>query len=111
MNPKEHIKHIHFILRRVSYQHLEKEFKGSLDMVSEMFFKLYNARKEVMKFGRFRDLTISVTIDGIHHELFSVMPEDSEWYIHTHNALNVYYQDRIKLRYKELQELISNIIE
>jgi hypothetical protein len=111
MNPKEHIKHIHFILRRVSHQQLEKEFKESLDMASETFFNAYKNGKDIMSITRFTNLTISITLDGIHHELYTVMPEDSEWYVHTHNALNEYYQDRIKLRYKELQELISNIIE
>jgi hypothetical protein len=50
-------------------------------------------------------------MDGIHHYLHSAMPEDSEWYDNVYNVLKEYYQDRIKLRYKELQELISNIIE
>jgi hypothetical protein len=119
MNLQEHIRKVLreernlslFIRRRVPHHELEKEFKESLDMASDMFFNEYKMNKNVMKLGRFTDITISITIDGIHYALFSTMPDGSEWYIDAHNALKEYYQDIIESRYKELQKLIPNIIE
>jgi len=108
MNPKEHI---NFILRRIPYHELEKEFKESLDMASETFFNAYKNGKDIMSITRFTNLTISITLDGIHHELYTVMPENSDWYIKTYNSLREYYQDRIESRHKQLHKLISKIIE
>jgi hypothetical protein len=108
MNPKEHI---NFILRRIPYHELEKEFKESLDMASEMFFSTYKNGKDVMTVTRFTNLTISITIDGIHYEIHSTTPDDAEWYTNVYNDLKEYYKDRIELRYKQLQKLISKIIE
>lgn len=100
-----------FIRRRVPYHQLEKDFKDSLDMASEMFFNVYKMNKNVMTLGRFTDITISIVIDGIHYVLHSTTPDGTEWYIDAHNDLKEYYQDRIDSRYEQLQELISNIIE
>jgi hypothetical protein len=119
MNLQEHIRNVLiketklslFIRRRVPHQELEKEFKESLDMASEMFFNLIKNGGGIMSLKRFIDITISITIDGIHYVLHSAMPEDSEWYSEAYNSLKRYYQDRIESRYKEVQKLISNTIE
>ena len=94
------------IRRRVPYDDLEREFSESLDMSSNM---LRNTNKEdgsIMSLNRFIDVTISILMDGIHYELYSTMPEDSQWYGEAIESLKDYYKDRIKSRYKKL---VSNI--
>jgi hypothetical protein len=95
-----------YIRRRVLYDDLEREFSESLDMSSNM---LRNTNKEdgsIMSLNRFIDVTISILMDGIHYELYSTMPEDSQWYGKVIESLKDYYKDRIKSRYKKL---VSNI--
>ena len=95
-----------YIRRRVPYDDLEREFSESLDMSSNM---LRNTNKEdgsIMSLNRFIDVTISILMDGIHYELYSTMPEDSQWYGEAIESLKDYYKDRIKSRYKKL---VSNI--
>jgi hypothetical protein len=119
VNLQEHIRKVlieetslsPFIRRRVPYHELEKEFKESLNMASEMIFNAYKRDNKRADIGRFSHLVIAITMDGIHHYLHSAMPEDSEWYVDVYNILRDYYQDRIESRYKEIQKLISNIIE
>ena len=94
------------IRRRVPYDDLEREFSESLDMSSNM---LRNTNKEdgsIMSLNRFIDVTISILMDGIHYELYSTVPEDSQWYGKVIESLKDYYKDRIKSRYKKL---VSNI--
>ena len=94
------------VRRRVPYDDLEREFSESLDMSSNM---LRNTNKEdgsIMSLNRFIDVTISILMDGIHYELYSTMPEDSQWYGEAIESLKDYYKDRIKSRYKKL---VSNI--
>jgi len=103
---REESKPILMIRRRVPYDDLEKEFSESLDMSSNM---LRNTNKEdgsIMSLNRFIDVTISILMDGIHYELYSTMPEDSQWYDDAMGSLKDYYKDRIKSRYKKL---VSNI--
>ena len=94
------------VRRRVPYDDLEREFSESLEMSSNM---LRNTNKEdgsIMSLNRFIDVTISILMDGIHYELYSTMPEDSQWYDEAIESLKDYYKDRIKSRYKKL---VSNI--
>ena len=94
------------VRRRVPYDDLEREFSESLEMSSNM---LRNTNKEdgsIMSLNRFIDVTISILMDGIHYELYSTMPEDSQWYGEAIESLKDYYKDRIKSRYKKL---VSNI--
>jgi hypothetical protein len=103
---REESKPILMIRRRVPYDDLEREFSESLDMSSNM---LRNTNKEdgsIMSLNRFIDVTISILMDGIHYELYSTMPEDSQWYGEAIESLKDYYKDRIKSRYKKL---VSNI--
>ena len=103
---KEETKINTFIRRRVPIDDLEREFSESLEMSSNM---LRNTNKEgggVMSLNRFIDATISILMDGIHYELYSTMPEDSQWYGEAIESLKDYYKDRIKSRYKKL---VSNI--
>ena len=103
---REESKPILMIRRRVPYDDLEREFSESLDMSSNM---LRNTNKEdgsIMSLNRFIDVTISILMDGIHHELYNTMPEDSQWYGEVIESLKNYYKDRIKHRYKKL---VSNI--
>ena len=103
---REESKLILMIRRRVPADDLEREFSESLDMSSNM---LRNTNKEdgsIMSLNRFIDVTISILMDGIHYELYSTMPEDSQWYGEAMESLKDYYKDRIKSRYKKL---VSNI--
>ena len=94
------------IRRRVPYDDLEREFSESLDMSSNMLRNTNKDDGSIMSLNRFIDVTISILMDGIHYELYSTMPEDSQWYGEAIESLKDYYKDRIKSRYKKL---VSNI--
>ncbi len=99
---REESKPILMIRRRVPYDDLEREFSESLDMSSNM---LRNTNKEdgsIMSLNRFIDVTISILMDGIHHELYSNLPEELEWYQKVIESLKNYYKNRIKTRYRKL---------
>ena len=93
---------IHMIRRRVPHDDLEREFRESLDMSSNMLRNTNKDDGSVMSLERFIDITISILMDGIHYELYSTMPEDSQWYGEAMESLKDYYKDRIKSRYKKL---------
>jgi len=89
------------ILRRVNSDDLEREFEESLDMASTWFLNLtFNGL--AVNLNRFIDVAISNTIDGIHYDLYSTLPEDLQWYEDVKETLKDYYKDRIKVRYKKL---------
>jgi hypothetical protein len=103
---REESKPILMIRRRVPYDDLEREFSESLDMSSNMLRNTNKDDGSIMSLNRFIDVTISILMDGIHYELYSTMPEDSQWYDDAMGSLKDYYKDRIKSRYKKL---VSNI--
>ena len=88
------------IIRRVRPRELEREFEESLDMASESAHK--NIWLGALSLDRFINLTISITIDGIHHELYGKLPEDIQWHEDVTKSLKEYYKDRIKVRYNKL---------
>ena len=89
------------ILRRVNSDDLEREFEESLDMASTWFLNLtFNGL--AVNLNRFIDVAISNTIDGIHHDLYSTLPEDVQWYEDVKETLKEYYRHRIKVTYKRL---------
>ena len=89
------------ILRRVNSDDLEREFEESLDMASTLFLNLtFNGL--AVNLNRFIDVAISNTIDGIHHDLYSTLPEDVQWYEDVKETLKEYYRHRIKVTYKRL---------
>jgi hypothetical protein len=93
---------ISMIRRRVPPDDLEREFKESLDMSSNMLFNLIKNGGGVMGLDRFIDVTTSILIDGIHYEIYSTMPLDSEWYQDVKKSLKNYFKNRIKTRYRKL---------
>ena len=97
---KEETKLIPVILRRVEIDKLNEEFNESLDHAAEMFF-----RDPKMTLDMFTHIVISMTIDGIHYEIHSRMPEDSQWYNDVFNSLKNYYKKQIKHRYNQLSEV------
>jgi len=99
---REEINYLTIILRRVLPDDLEREFSESLDMSSNMFFNLIKNGGGTMTFKRFIDVTISILMDGIHHELYSNLPEELEWYQKVIESLKNYYKNRIKTRYRKL---------
>ena len=90
------------IRRRVQQDDLEREFRESLDMASEMLDRSYQANNGVMSLDRFIEMTVSILIDGIHYEIYSTMPEDSEWYDKVKESLTKHFKHRIGVRYDQL---------
>jgi hypothetical protein len=94
------------ILRRVRRDDLEREFEESLDGATNSVFHLIRNGGGIMVLDRFKYITVSRLIDGIHYEIYSTTPEDSEWYDEVFNSLKDYYTDRIEVRYKKLMSEI-----
>ena len=90
------------IRRRVPQDDLEREFKESLDMSSNMLRNVNNGSGEIMSLNRFINVTISILIDGIHHDLYSTIRPEKEWYYEVKESLKDYYRDRIEDRYEKL---------
>jgi hypothetical protein len=91
------------ILRRVPFDDLEREFEESLDMASDMMLRYVKIHVgNAMNLKKFIDVTTSILMDGIHHELYSNLPEELEWYEDAKETLKDYYKNRIKVRYKKL---------
>ena len=88
MNLQESIRRIlreennffHMIRRRVPHDDLEREFRESLNMSSNMLRNTYKDNGNVMSLERFIQVTISILIDGIHYELYSTLPDEYQWY-------------------------------
>ena len=99
---KEETKPMQLILRRVPYDDLEREFEESLDMSSNMLRNTIKDGGSVMSIKRFIEVTISILIDGIHYELYSTLPESSQWYGEVKENLEDYYKNKIKTRYRKL---------
>ena len=94
------------ILRRVRRDDLEREFEESLDATSKRFFRFIEQYGDIINLDRFKYITVSRLIDGIHYEIYSTTPEDSVWYDEVFNSLKDYYTDRIEVRYKKLMSEI-----
>ena len=103
---REESKPILMIRRRVPDDDLEREFSESLEMSSNLLRNRNKKDGSIMSLNRFIDVTTSILMDVIHYELYSTMPEDSQWYGEVIESLKDYYKDRIKSRYKKL---VSNI--
>jgi hypothetical protein len=85
---------------------LEREFEESLDATSKRFFRFIEQYGDIINLDRFKYITVSRLIDGIHYEIYSTTPEDSVWYDEVFNSLKDYYTDRIEVRYKKLMSEI-----
>jgi hypothetical protein len=90
------------ILRRVHAHDLELEFEESLDMASNMFVNINKKGRGIMDLKRFIDVTTSILMDGIHHDLISSLPFEYEWYNEVQEILKEFYKDRIEVKYEEL---------
>ena len=90
------------IRRRVQQDDLEREFRVSLDMASEMLDRSYQANNGVMSLDRFIEMTVSLLIDGIHYEIHSTTPLDSEWYDDVIRSLKNHFRSRIIARYLQI---------
>ena len=90
------------IRRRVLHDDLEREFIESLDMASGMLVNLSQNGGGIRDNERFEHITISMMMDGIHYELHSTTPENSDWYDDVFNNLRDYYRHRINVRYNNL---------
>ena len=99
---KEETDYLRMIRRRVPQDDLEREFEESLDMASNMLRNVNKNDGSVMTLKRFIDVTTSILMDGIHHELYSTIPEDVQWYNEVKETLKDFYKDRIEVRYRKL---------
>lgn len=90
------------IRRRVPHDDLEREFTESLDMSSNMLVNLNRNDGGIMGLERFIGVTTSILMDGIHYEIYSTMPEDSEWYDKVKESLSKHFKHRIGVRYDQL---------
>ena len=112
MNLQESIKRIlreetsllPMIRRRIPHDDLEREFIESLDKSSGMLVSLSQNGGGIRgnEIRHFEHITISMMMDGIHYELHSTMPENSDWYDDVFNNLRDYYRHRINVRYNNL---------
>ena len=71
-------------------------------MASEMLDRLYQNGGGVMDLDRFIDITGSILIDGIHYEIYSTTPLDSEWYDDVIRGLKNHFRSRIIARYLQI---------
>lgn len=99
---KEETDYLRMIRRRVPHDDLEREFEESLDMASNMLRNVNKNDGSVMTLERFIGVTTSILMDGIHHELYSTIPEDVQWYNEVKETLKDFYKDRIEVRYRKL---------
>lgn len=103
---------IPMIRRRVPHKDLEREFKEALDRISNSLIRISQDNGNViigykdMDLDRFIDLTISILIDGIHYEIYSTMPLESQWYGDVYKSLKGYYKHRISVRHNQLMKRI-----
>jgi hypothetical protein len=110
MNLQEHIRRIlreennllPMIRRRVSHDDLEREFIESLDKSSGMLVSVSQNGGFIRTQESFEHITISMMMDGIHYELDSTTPENSDWYDDVFNNLRDHYKHRINVRYNNL---------
>ena len=91
-----------FLKRRVSPEELEREFEESLEMSSNMLRNKYKNSGEILTLERFIDVTTSILMDGIHYDIYSSMPEGSQWHGKVVENLKNYFINRIKNRYRKL---------
>tara|TARA_R110000868_G_scaffold3712_1_gene23038 strand:+ start:2268 stop:2612 length:345 start_codon:yes stop_codon:yes gene_type:complete len=90
------------IRRRVPHDDLEREFIESLDKSSGMLVSIRQNGGFIRTKEIFEHITISMMMDGIHHELHSTTPENSDWYDDVFNNLKDHYRHRINVRYNNL---------
>ena len=93
---------IPMIRRRVPHDDLEREFKESLDMSSNMLVNLNHNGGGIMHLERFIEVTTSILIDGIHYEIYSTMPFEYQWYNEVKESLTKHFKHRIGVRYDQL---------
>jgi hypothetical protein len=90
------------IRRRIPHDDLEREFIESLDKSSGILVSIRQNGGFIRTKEIFEHITISMMMDGIHHELHSTTPENSDWYDDVFNNLRDYYRHRINVRYNNL---------
>lgn len=100
---KEESKVPFFIRRRVDEEELNREFFESLSSVTAWFFREAKSKDNQMTFDRFRYLTTSMLMDGIHWRLYSSIDDDIQWYDDVFKTLMDHFEDRMKERYDEIK--------
>ena len=88
------------ILRRVSKRRMDTEFIESLQDVLAIARDRFQHKPKI-SLAEVKNRILSMTIDGIHYELYSKAPEESQWYDTVFYALKDYYEDIIEEVYDE----------
>jgi hypothetical protein len=98
---KEETNKISMILRRLNSEDLEREFQESLDIALNIY---RDKNPQDLSLAQFRNTVISSTIDGIHADLISTLPNDVQWYDNVFYALRSLFDERIEENFNELKE-------
>ena len=91
-----------FIRRRVSEEDIEEEFESSLDSAREMFQREHSRTGIKPDLDRYKFIVVSMTIDGLHWQLYTSFDENENWHDETFLALSDYFDDKIKKEYKHI---------
>jgi hypothetical protein len=91
-----------FIRRRVSQEDIEEEFESSLDSAREMFQREYSRTGTKPDLDRYKFIVVSMTIDGLHWQLYTSFDENEDWHQETFSVLSEYFDDKIKKEYKRI---------
>ena len=91
-----------FIRRRVSEEDIEEEFESSLDSAREMLQREHSRTGIKPDLDRYKFIVVSMTIDGLHWQLYTSFDENENWHDETFLALSDYFDDKIKKEYKHI---------
>jgi hypothetical protein len=100
--------YLNLLLRRVTITDLEIDFEDSLDSATRMY---KNRKQSDTSLAQFRNIVLSMTMDGIHHELYSTLPGELQWYDGIFYALRYFFDDRIENTYNQLTNNQEDIFE
>lgn len=92
------------ILRRVNSMVLDQELQDGLETAE----RICRNKEQFCDLDSFKDIVISVLIDGIHWHLYSTIPEEVKWYKEVSDTLKNHFSDRIDEKYYSLAYKLSN---
>ena len=81
---------------------IEEEFESSLDSAREMIQREHSRTGIKPDLDRYKFIVVSMTIDGLHWQLYTSFDENENWHDETFLALSDYFDDKIKKEYKHI---------
>lgn len=88
-----------FILRRVPYEDIKNEFESSLVSAKEMFQREHSRIGTKPDLDRYKFVVVSMTIDGLHWQLYTSFDENEDWHDAIFLALSDYFDSEITEEY------------